>query len=190
MTLGLRPPRLLLFLGIATVLAAFVVRARADVAPEDLERQIKAAYLYKFVGYVEWPARALASEHAPIVFGVMGDDALADDLEALLRHRGEDARPVAVVRLKPFESLNDVQVLFIGRSESDHLAALVRQARERPVLVVTDTEGALALGSMINFEVVEGRVRFEVGLASAQKCGLILSSRLLAVAQVVEKRLP
>lgn len=185
-----RSRRLALFLATALSLAPFVARVRADVSPEDLELQVKAAYLYKFAGYVEWPTSALASDRSPIVFGVMGDDPLAENLEDLIKHRGEDARPVVVLRLKPFEPMPDVQVLFIGRSESDHLGPLIRIAREKPVLVVTDTQGALALGSMINFETVEGRVRFEVGLASAQKCGLTMSSRLLAVAQTVEKSLP
>ena len=168
-----------------------VTPAAADeVSGEDLERQVKAAYLYKFAGYVEWPHAAMASDHAPLVIGVMGDEVLAEDLESLLRHRAEDARPVTVVRVKAFEALPSLHVLFIGRSESDHLAPLIRAAREHPILVVTDTEGALALGSMINFDVEGGRVRFDVGLASAQKSGLTLSSRLLAVAQVVEKRSP
>jgi len=161
-----------------------------EVSGEDLERQIKAAYLYKFSGYVEWPHAAMASEKTPLVIGVMGDEALAKDLEDLLRQRAEDARPVSVVRVKAFEALPPLHVLFIGRSESDHLAPLIRAAREHPTLVVTDTEGALALGSMINFDTIGGRVRFDVGLAAAQKSGLTLSSRLLAVAQVVEKRTP
>ncbi|HEV8480551.1 MAG TPA: YfiR family protein [Candidatus Eisenbacteria bacterium] len=164
--------------------------AAEEMSGEDLERQIKAAYLYKFSGYVEWPHAAMATDRTPLVIGVMGDEALAEDLENLLRQRAEDARPVSVVRVKAFEPLPTLHVLFIGRSESDHLAPLIRAARERPILVVTDTEGALALGSMINFDVTGGRVRFDVGLASAQKSGLIMSSRLLAVAQMVEKRSP
>jgi hypothetical protein len=190
MTVGSRFVRLSRILVVALALVGLVARSRAAESPESLERQLKAAYLYKFAGYVEWPTRALASDHAPIVFGIMGDDALADDLDSLLSQRGDDARPVAVLRVKPFEHVPDLQVLFISRAESDHLGPLVRLAREKPVLVVTDTEGALALGSMINFEMVDGRVRFEVGLGSAQKSGLTLSSRLLAVAQVVEKRSP
>jgi len=177
---------------VAALIAASAAASAAaeEVSGEDLERQVKAAYLYKFAGYVEWPHTAMASDHAPLVIGVMGDEALAEDLESLLRHRAEDARPVSVVRVKAFEALPSLHVLFIGRSESDHLAPLIRAARERPILVVTDIDGALALGSMINFEVAGGRVRFDVGLASAQKSGLTLSSRLLAVAQVVEKRSP
>jgi uncharacterized protein DUF4154 len=192
--------RLARVLGFAALVAAPVAArmsvlvatpvAADEMSGEDLERQIKAAYLYKFSGYVEWPHAAMASDHAPLVIGVMGDEALARDLEDLLRQRAEDARPVTVVRVKAFETLPALHVLFIGRSESDHLAPLIRAAREHPILVVTDTEGALALGSMINFDVSGGRVRFDVGLAAAQKSGLTLSSRLLAVAQVVEKRAP
>ena len=81
-------------------------------------------------------------------------------------------------------------VLFIGHAEADRLAAIIRSVRGRPVLVVTDTENALALGSMINFDLVEGHVRFQVGLGAARKSGLTLSSRLLAVAHQVVTRSP
>ena len=161
--------------------------ARAEETQGALEVRLKAAYLYKFAGYVEWPSRA---PEQPLTFGIMGDDELAEALTSLVRERPPDARPVEVVRLKGFEPLPPLNVLFIGRAESDRLGPLIRYARGQPILVVTDTEGALALGSMINFTLAAGHIRFEVGLGSAQRSRLTLSSRLLSVAQVVSRRAP
>jgi hypothetical protein len=125
-----------------------------------------------------------------VTFGVIGDDGLADELTRIVRDRAAGARPVNVVRLRAFDELPPLQVLFIGHAESDRLAAIVRMARNGPVLVVTDTEGALALGSMINFVVVDRHMRFEIGLGAAKRSGLSLSSRLLSVARNVSTRTP
>ncbi len=161
-----------------------------DESGASLERRVKAAFLYKFSGYVEWPPAIAAGADSSIVFGVIGDDEIADELSRLVQHRGDGARPVRVVRVRAFEPRPRVHVLFIGRGESDRLGAVIRSTGDEPILVVTDTEGALALGSMINFVTVDGHVRFEVGLGAAKRRGLILSSRLLAVAQSVTRRAP
>lgn len=175
-------------------LAAVILGVLAVIHPafsgEDLERSVKAAFISKFSGYVEWPASAAPAAETPLVIGVVGDESLADELKRLIRARPADARPMSVVRLKAFDAPPALHVLFIGRSEADRLGALIRSVRGRPVLVVTDTENALALGSMINFDLVDGHVRFQVGLGAARKAGLTLSSRLLAVAHQVMTRTP
>jgi len=165
-------------------------RSSDDSDGSPLEVRVKAAFLYKFSGYVEWPPQAGATQDSSIVFGVMGDDGLADELARLVRRRGPDARPVRVLRLRAFEPRPRLHVLFIGHGESDHLGALIRREREQPILIVTDTDGAVALGSMINFVTTGGHVRFEVGLGAARSRGLTLSSRLIAVAQTVSSRTP
>jgi hypothetical protein len=99
-------------------------------------------------------------------------------------------RPVSVKRVKPGEPLTGVHILFVGRAESTRLAQMVQAAQPRAMLTVTESDGALAQGSMINFVLVDRRVRFEVALDSAEKNGLKLSSRLLAVAQQVRTGTP
>jgi hypothetical protein len=161
--------------------------ARGQESATTLEVRLKAAFLYKFAGYVEWPP-GVAEE--PLRFGIIGDDEVARTLARLVRDRGEAARRVEVIRLRAFDPVPTLHVLFIGRSESDRLSSLIRSTRGTPVLVVTDTEGALASGSMINFTVVGGHMRFDVGLGAAKRSGLTLSARLLSVAQVVSTRTP
>jgi hypothetical protein len=165
-------------------------RARAQEIPSLLESSVKAAYLYKFSGYVEWPPACFESATAPLVFGVIGDPEVADELERQTKVRSPGQRPVTVMRLRAFDHLPPIHVLFIGRSQADRLSALIRTAHERPILVITDTEHAVAQGSMINFNTIEGHVRFEVGLGAARQARLTLSSRLLAVAVTVDTRNP
>ena len=149
-----------------------------------LERSVKAAFLYKFVGYVEWPDSAFARADAPITIAVMGDDQFADELAKLVSGRSAEGRTLTVRKQKDDNLPDDTHILFIARAET---AARLRASAKisRPILIVTESEGALTQGSAINFLVTGGRVRFEVALEAAEKRGIRLSSRLLTVAQNV-----
>jgi hypothetical protein len=95
-----------------------------------------------------------------------------------------------VTQVKPGGSLEGLHVLFVGREQRNRLKDIVAKTRPHPVLVVTEWDGALAEGGMVNFVLVDGRVRFEVALEAARRAGLTLSSRLLAVAQQVYSGTP
>jgi hypothetical protein len=156
----------------------------ADSA-DALEHRVKAAFLYKFAGYVDWPAASFADAGTPITIGVVGAESLASELSAVVAGRTINNRNLAVRRLRAGDSLAGVHILFVGSAESSRLGQLARNAQTHAVLTVTESEGALDQGSMINFIVADRRVRFEVALDSAEKSGIRLSSRLLAVAQQV-----
>lgn len=152
--------------------------------PND-EFQIKAAFLYKFAGYVEWPEGAPGPVDAPLTIGVLGADPIAEELMQIVQGRKIQSRGLAVRRLKAGDSLDDVAILFVGKGDATQLKPLRGALQARPVLVVTEEPAGLALGGMINFLPVDRNVRFEVSLDSVKKGGLRLSSRLLAVAQKV-----
>jgi hypothetical protein len=155
-----------------------------------LEQRVKAAFLYKFAGYVEWPEGSFSKSDTPITIAVMGDDALAAELNQLVVDRTVAGRPILVRKLKDIEPSGAIHILFIGRGESARLNQVVKMLQPRPILIVTDSEGALTQGSVINFLLNDGHVRFEISLSSAEKRGLKLSSRLLAVAQNVQTGTP
>jgi uncharacterized protein DUF4154 len=159
--------------------------ARAAEDPESLELRVKAAFLYKFAGYVEWPPKSFERPETPVTIGVIGAESLAAELTQAVTGRTVNDRPVTVRRLKAGESLTGIHVLFVGRAENARLDQLAQSAQPRSILTVTESAGALERGSVINFVLTDGRVRFEIALDSAEKSGLKLSSRLLAVAQQV-----
>lgn len=152
---------------------------------QGAEYQVKAAFLYKFAGYVEWPDEAGGAVDAPFTIAVLGSEPLVEELQQVVRGRTLADRSVAVRRLKLGDSLTGVRVLFLGKAETPPPDQLRQWTHQRPVLVVSESEGALHAGSMINFVIVERRVRFEIALDTAEANGLRLSSRLLAVAQKV-----
>jgi hypothetical protein len=152
------------------------------------EQSIKAAYLYKFADYVEWPPEILGDPDVPLTIGVVADDLLARELEKMTRGRVAHGRSIFVRRVAPREPLEGMHVLFVGSAGTESLPDLMAAARQHAVLVVTETGNALDLGSVINFRAINQRIRFEVSLESADRSGLKLSSRLLAVAVHVQPR--
>ncbi len=160
--------------------------ALAQTAAVQRESAVKAAFLFKFGTFVEWPPATFQTPDTPFVIGVVGDDAVAADLAQLVEGRNVEGRPVVARRVTEPGPAGSLHVLFVGHRGDrlrDTLAAV-----QGPVLVVTDQDAALRLGSVINFSSEGGRVRFSVSLASAEARSLKLSTRLLAVAQQVEGR--
>lgn len=173
----------LVLVALLSVCGMGICRAQSE-RPSD-ESQVKAAYLYKLAGYVEWPDGALGNMDAPFMIGVLGADPIADELAQIVGGRKIHARPIVVRRLKAGDGPDGLAILFVGKAETARIKPLQGSLQSHSVLVVTEDGGGIALGSIINFLLVDQRVRFEVALEPAEKRGLRLSSRMLAVAQKV-----
>jgi hypothetical protein len=171
-------------LALIAAAVAFEGRALAQ-AIEVTESTVKAAFLYKFAGYIDWPDAALEPAGGAFVIGVMGNDEVYVELERIQPGRNVAGRALAVRKVRDPDSLKGVQLLFVGRPESARLPALVRAAQQQGILVVSETERGLEAGSVINFVVSDNRVGFEVSLDAAERSGHRVSSRMLAVARRV-----
>jgi len=156
--------------------------AQADAQAD--EYRVKAAFLYKFGSYIEWPSGSFARADSPVAIGVMGADALADELVQIVAGRNVNGRPVRVRKLRPGDPIAGLHVLFVGR-DSGRLAEILAAAKGRALLTVTESEEALELGSMINFVVVEDKVRFDIAPPPSESSNLKISARLLGVARKV-----
>lgn len=157
----------------------------ARAQPHAAEYQVKAAFLYKFLSFVDWPAEVFERPDSPLVIGVLGADPLADELVAVVAERTAHGRPVAARKLRPGESVAGLHMLFVGRPGSAQLPALLDSAKGQPMLTVTESDEAFAQGSAINFVIVDNKVRFDVAPHAAELGNLKISSRLLAVARKV-----
>jgi hypothetical protein len=185
MLAGLASMALLFALGGARATAAESPEASAAVA-----RQVKAAYLYKFGNYVEWPGSAFVRPDSPIVIGVAGDDALAASLARVIVGKRIQGRGLEVRRVDVGQRMTGVHILFVGRMDADSLAGVVHATRGQPVLVVSDAAQAAALDSMVSFVVVDQRLRFKVALEPVASNGLKLSALMLTVAYQVKREAP
>jgi hypothetical protein len=152
---------------------------------QALERRVKAAFLYKFLGYADFPAAAFADSGSPVTIGVVGSDEMASELSRVVAGRQVRGRPIIVRTLREGEQA-PVHLLFVAGGDSARSGRILRAASSAP-LPVTECELGLQQGSVINFRIIEERVRFDVSLDSAERNNVKLSSRLLTVANRVVK---
>jgi hypothetical protein len=171
-------------LALACLFAFALPAAAQSEAERALEQRVKAAFLYRYTEFVTWPDAAYARPDAPFVMVVAGADAIADNLRSITAGRSVGNRPIDVKRIAPGDAIPPSQLVYIAGTDPGRVRDLVRGA-PRHALVVTEAEGALDYGSVINFVLAQDRVRFDISLESAEKRGLRLSSRLLAVARSV-----
>ena len=148
------------------------------------EARVKAAFLYKFAAYVDWPAEVFARPESPLVVGVAGSDGIAEELAQVVAGRTMNNRPVTVKRLRRGDPLTGVHILFVGNDDS-RARDFLEQAQGKPILTVADGDVEGTQRSVLKFVVAESKVRFEVSLDAAQRNGVRLSAQLLAVAKQV-----
>jgi uncharacterized protein DUF4154 len=153
-----------------------------------LQERVKAAFLYKFAAYVEWPAAAFPAASSPIVIGVAGSEGVARELEQAVAGRELGGRAVQVRRIKSGEAAGACcQILFVG-ADSGRVSDLLTNAEGQPVLTVTEAQKEHPRGSVINFLALEDRIRFDISREAAEKNRLQLRSQLLSVARQVTPR--
>ena len=156
----------------------------------DPETQVKNTYLCKFGNYVHWPKNMLANPDSNIVIGLATDDAVAEEVARVARRHKAGNHTLSVKRLQRGDTLNGIHILFIGKSENEHLADWLAMAQGQPILTITEAEQGLAVGSIINFVMDGNRVRFDVSNAAAERNKIKLDAELLSVARQVEGKPP
>ncbi|RJG15269.1 YfiR family protein [Massilia cavernae] len=163
-----------------------VATAGAARAENPLEREVKAAYLYKFGSFVEWPESSFARPDSPLEIAVAGDDALADQLARTVGGRQVGGRQIAVRKLRSGEAPGAAHILFVSGHDRAAAAEMLKSVRGQPVLTVSDTEESLALGCMVAFVVSANKMRFLVALGQVAPSRLRISARMLAAALRVQ----
>jgi hypothetical protein len=174
-----------LVLACALALVSAISPARAADSDSALEQRVKAAFIFQFIPYIEWPPRAHRDAESPIVVAVAGPEPAIAEIEEVIGKRAAHGRPVIVRRWRDSDAQGGVHVVFVTRAEAARLPAIARAAQTAGALVVSEQDAALEQGGMINFRLVDGKVRFDIALAPAERAGLRISARLLTVAQSV-----
>jgi len=172
------------------LLLAALTGACAAVAGNDeggVEYQVKAAFICKFGGYVDWPPQALGPAGTPYRVGVLGSGAVFEEFRRTAAATSVGGRSIEVRKLARGEALEGVHVVFVSRAMAVHAADVIAAVQGRPVLTVTEAEPGGTVG-MINFVVVDDKVRFDILLPPITQSGLKISVRLLGVARRVEGR--
>jgi hypothetical protein len=169
----------------AASLAALLCSAPGLAAAPTGEYRVKAAYLFNFSQFVEWPAAAFASPTAPFVICVVGQDPFEGALEGVVRGEKLEGHPLQVRRLADAAQATDCNIAFVARGQAALLDDALRALRGRHVLTVTDAPRAEERGAMIVLFTDNNRVRMRINLAAARASQLVISSKLLRPAEVI-----
>ena len=171
--------------GIIIVILTFLISLKPwpllaqNVATQ--EYQIKAAFLYNFSMFVEWPAGNFLKEDTPLIISVLGNHSFGNSLESL-KGKTVKKRPVIVKQISNISDMAVCNILFISASEKLRLPEILAAIKKRPVLTVSDLDEFCKAGGMINFITVDSKVRFDINLKAAQLADLKISSQLLKLA--------
>jgi YfiR/HmsC-like len=165
-----------------TLAATPVVDPPAHPLPEY---PVKAAFLYHFLEFVEWP-RAAPLPPAKVTIGVLGQDPFGDVLDKAILGKVVAGRTLTIRRFESVETLEPCAILFISSSEMPHLPEIVARLKGSPVLTVGEADRFAHRGGMIGFFFEDNHVRLEVNRAAAEGAGLRISSKLLGVARLVK----
>lgn len=154
----------------------------ASTEPRPGEYEVKAAYLYNFAKFVEWPA---AAKRDVFVIGVLGRDPFGPVLDHAVAGKTVGDRKLVVRRFSDPNQVDDVDVLFIASSEAGRMSEVLRQLEGTPTLTVGETDEFVGRGGMVGFRVRDDVVRFDVDLDQSARAGLKVSSQLVRVARRV-----
>jgi hypothetical protein len=184
---GLWRDRSFLLRPIAAVLWLLLAASSVLGQEKPGEYQVKAAYLYNFGRFVEWPASVTTASNGPFTICVLGDDPFGQALDATLAGETRGNQKVAARRISSPKESVDCQILFISASESNRLNKIIDALDKTAVLTVSDIPQFSQHRGMIQLVMEGSRIRFEVNLTATQRVGLTLSSELLKVATAVRK---
>jgi hypothetical protein len=149
------------------------------------EYQVKAAFLYNFAKFVEWPSQTFLTSKDPITVCVLGHNPFGNALEEVIHGKSIDGRSFAYRQVSDAESASACQILFVSSVEGKRFRSLCANLRPAGILTVGEAPGFAADGGVINFKLDGGHVRFEINVDAAEREQLHISSKLLSLAQIV-----
>ncbi len=159
----------------------------ANIAPAiSFEYRLKAAFLYNFTKFAEWPAQSFSTAGAPLELCIAGDNPFRGALAAATAGKRIHARPLKIKPVAGIKNLDGCHVLFVGPMTKRQMARLILATRKRPILTVSESAEFARAGGIIHLKTVNKKVRFVINLDSAKRAGVKFSSKLLRLAEIVQ----
>jgi hypothetical protein len=161
----------------------FAIGFKCDAqGSQPTEYQIKAAYIYNFARFVDWPPQAFASTNAPMVIGVLGENVFGSSFQQF-NGRKINGHELQFEKFDSVTTATNCQILFISASEKSHLSKILGQLQGTSILTVSEADNFIGDGGMIYLFIdEENKVRFQINNNAARKAGLTISSKLLSLA--------
>ena len=163
------------------MLCLFFFTARGQDTPLS-EYRLKAAFIYNFAKFVEWPPEAFADTNAPVVIGIVGENKFGNELNQIVQNKTINGHPLEVKTISDLAEAAKCHILFISDSEKKRYAEIVAGLHNTPVLTIGETDTFIGSGGIINFVRAENKIRFQINDPAAKAVGLKISSKLLSLA--------
>jgi hypothetical protein len=170
---------------VTVFIAALSLTGRAPGQEMD-EYQVKAAFLYNFAKFVEWPPESFKSAKDPVLVCVFGHNPFGNGLEEVIRGKTIEGRTFAFRQVSNAEQASACQILFVSSSDGRRFRTLAGSLKSAGILTVGESDGFALNGGVINFKLEDGRVRFQINVGAAEHARLHISSKLLGLAQIVK----
>ena len=171
---------------IAILVSAITPLSAGAKEPLLYEHQIKAAFLYNFAKFVQWPESVFVDPERPVIICILGKGPIMSGLQSIIG-KTVRGRRIVISYSKNVRSIKECHILFVAQSEKSRIKHTINNLKGKPVLTVSDVDDFVKAGGMIGMVRVENKIRFHINLVSAQDSGLTISSQLLKLAQNVIK---
>jgi hypothetical protein len=165
------------------------VHAQSSVQSVD-EYQVKAAFLYNFTKFIEWPPGSFKGDNDPVRICILGQSAIGQPLEQAVRGKVIGARAIVVTKISSTRQSPGCQILFICSSEQKRLSLIFKALPLIGILTVGETDGFAAKGGVVNLRLESGRIQLEINLDTSENAKLLISSKLLSLATIVKADVP
>ncbi|HEY4301888.1 MAG TPA: YfiR family protein [Candidatus Didemnitutus sp.] len=166
------------------VFLALLFAGRLESGVTSREYDVKAAFLFNFASFVEWPPKTFSRSDGPLVIGVLGRDPFGPSLDEIVQDQHSHDHALIVCRFSHIEDMPHCHILFVCSSEERHMTEILRRLRGQPVLTVGDLPGFAAAGGGIGF-VTTNHVGLEINPQAIRAANLVVSAKLYKVARVV-----
>jgi len=174
------------FFPLLLAILSFAALGWGHAQAQSREYQLKAAFLFNFAEFVQWPAGSFPNADAPFCIGILGDDPFGAALEATIQGETVNHHKLIIRRGQRLEDLGDCQLIFICKSEEGQMDQILSETDSKPVLTVSEIDRFAEDGGTINFYLQGDKVRFEINPNSARRRGLKISSQLLSLGKIVQ----
>ncbi|HEU5289319.1 MAG TPA: YfiR family protein [Cyclobacteriaceae bacterium] len=155
-------------------------------AQSTSEYQIKAVFLFNFTQFVEWPESSFQSAQSPMIIGILGHDPFGSYLDEAIKNEKVKDHPITVKRISDVGQAKDCHMLFINMPNPGRLKETLASVKGKNILTIGDTHHFAKSGGVIRFYTDNNKIRIRINLQAAKENGLIISSKLLRLADIVE----
>jgi len=149
------------------------------------EYEVKAAFLMNFVKFIEWPDERAGTTGSEWVLSIVGASPFGESLN-LPRDKTIRGRKLVIKNTVDHGSIVSSHILFIPASEKDRLPACMAAVKGLPILTISEIAGFARNGGMINFIIIDDKIRFEINPDAAGQVGIRISSQLLKLARIIK----